>query len=234
MEFIKEQNLEENVYFHVSDEPTINHLDSYQKASAIIHKYLADFPIMDALSDYEFYEKGYVKHPIPANDHIEQFIENQKDDLWTYYCCVQYKEVSNRFFAFPSARNRIIGIQLYKYDVKGFLHWGYNFWFTQYSKKVINPFVNTDAGHAFASGDSFLVYPGEDGPIESIRLEVFYDALQDLRALQLLEEKLDKQDIINLLEEENNVITFSNYPQESEWLLQKREAINALIAKHFS
>ncbi|WP_246367172.1 DUF4091 domain-containing protein [Paraliobacillus salinarum] len=233
--FIKEQDLEDYVYFHVSDEPTLEHLDSYQKASAIIHKHLADFPIMDALSDYEFYEKGYVKHPIPANDHIESFIENKVNDLWTYYCCVQYKDVSNRFFNFPSSRNRVLGLQLYKFDVKGFLHWGYNFWLTQYSKKVINPFENTDAGYAFASGDAFLVYPGDNGPIESIRLEVFYEALQDLRALKLLEKKIGKERVISHLEKEiEHPITFKQYPGESEWLLKKREQINSLIAKEFT
>ncbi|CQR46876.1 hypothetical protein BN1058_01160 [Paraliobacillus sp. PM-2] len=232
--FIKEQDLEDYVYFHVSDEPTLEHLESYQKASAIVHKYLANFPIMDALSDYEFYEKGYVKHPIPANDHIEPFIENNVNDLWTYYCCVQYKDVSNRFFTFPSSRNRVIGLQLYKFNIKGFLHWGYNFWLTQYSKKVINPYENTDAGYAFASGDAFLVYPGEDGPIESVRLEVFYEALQDLRALELLENKIGKEHVVALLEKEiEHPITFKQYPSESEWLLEKREQINSLIAKEF-
>lgn len=232
--FIKEQGLEDYSYFHVSDEPTLDHLESYQKASAMIQEHLAEFPIMDALSDYDFYEKGYVKNPIPANDHMEPFIENEVEDLWTYYCCVQYKEVSNRFFAFPSARNRILAYQLFKYDIKGFLHWGYNFWFTQYSKKVINPYEVTDAGHAFASGDAYLVYPGEDGPVESIRLKVFYEGLQDLRALQLLTNKMSKEELMTLLE--NNVdepITFHKYPRESEWLLQKRAAINALIKEHF-
>lgn len=232
--FIKEQKLEDNVYFHVSDEPTLDHLESYKEASAIVHKYLGDFPIMDALSDYEFFEKGYVKNPIPANDHIEPFIKNEVADLWTYYCCVQYKDVSNRFFNFPSARNRVIGLQLYKYDIKGFLHWGYNFWLTQYAKKTINPFEHTDAGHAFASGDSFLVYPGEQGPIESIRLEVFYDALQDLRALELLEETVGKEGVVRLLEKGiTEPITFSQYPRESEWILKKREEINKIIAVEY-
>lgn len=233
--FIKAQDLEKRVYFHVSDEPTLDHLESYKKASDIVYKYLHEYPIMDALSDYEFYEKGYVKNPIPSNDKIEPFIENNVEDLWTYYCCVQYKEVSNRFFSFPSSRNRILGMQLFKYDIKGFLHWGYNFWYSQYSKEVINPYLHTDAGFAFASGDSYLVYPGENGPIESIRLEVFFEGLQDLRALQLLESKIGKEQVIELLEQDvKQPLTFSNYPHESDWLLHTREVINQRIAKEYS
>src|SRR5699024_7450118 len=92
--FIKEHNLAERFYFHVSDEPHIGHLDSYENAHDIIHHYLNEFPIIDALSDYAFYEKGLVKNPIPGTNHIEPFLEHRVPDLWTYYCCSQYKEVS--------------------------------------------------------------------------------------------------------------------------------------------
>ena len=197
-----------------------------------MHQYVPDYPVIDALSDYPYYEQGIVKRPIPANDHIEPFLQHQVPDLWTYYCCAQYKKVSNRFFNFPSARNRITGIQLYKFNIIGFLHWGYNFWYSRLSKKAINPFKNTDADKGFPSGDAFLVYPGENGPIESIRLEVFYDALQDLRALQLLTELIGQQQVIDLLEEDlDEAITFSEYPRESDWLLNKREAINRAIVE---
>ncbi|MDQ6423581.1 hypothetical protein RB620_29645 [Paenibacillus sp. LHD-117] len=83
--------------------------------------------------------------PIPSNDHIGPFLENKVPDLWTYYCCAQYKEVSNRFFSMPSGRNRIIGSQLYKFDIAGFLHWGFNWWSTFLSRKPINPYLVTDA-----------------------------------------------------------------------------------------
>ena len=43
VDFIKEQNLETSSYFHVSDEPTLARLESYSKASAIVHKYLVGF-----------------------------------------------------------------------------------------------------------------------------------------------------------------------------------------------
>ncbi|ASN04205.1 DUF4091 domain-containing protein [Virgibacillus necropolis] len=228
--YIKHHKLEEQVYFHVSDEPNINNLESYKKASELIHDYLSDFPVIDALSDYQFYGQGLVKNPIPANDHMEPFLENKVPNLWTYYCCAQYKKVSNRFFNFPSARNRISGIQLYKYNIAGFLHWGYNFWYSRLSRKKINPFQNTDADGGFPSGDSFLVYPGEDGPIESIRMEVFYDALQDLRALQLLEKLTGRDRVLEIIEEQIP-ITFTDYPHGSEWLLTMREKINQKISE---
>jgi hypothetical protein len=230
--FIKENGLEECSYFHVSDEPSLEHIESYRGASTILKKHLKGFPIIDALSNYEFYENGLVKNPIPATNHIEDFLQNNVPDLWTYYCCGQYKQMSNRFFNMPSARNRIIGMQLYKYDIAGFLQWGYNFWYSQYSRYPIDPFRVTDAGYAFPSGDAFVVYPGENGPLESLRLEVFYEALQDLRALKLLEEMIGRDAVIDIIEEGlDNPITFSQYPTDYEWILKKREQINEKIAQ---
>ncbi|HBN82600.1 MAG TPA: hypothetical protein DDZ89_02050, partial [Clostridiales bacterium] len=100
--YIKENGLKERCYFHVSDEPNKNHLDSYANASGLLKKHLEGFPIIDALSDYAFYEKGLVKNPIPANNHIKPFLDNNVPNLWTYYCCGQYKKVSNRFIDMPS------------------------------------------------------------------------------------------------------------------------------------
>jgi len=228
--YLKERGLEDSCYFHVSDEPNADHLESYRSASGIVRQYADGFPMIDALSDYSFYKEGLVKQPVPGSNHIEEFLENQVPNLWTYYCCSQFQNVSNRFFCFPSARNRIIGMQLFKYDIAGFLHWGYNFWYSQYSKRPIDPFRETDAGYAFPSGDAFLVYPGEDGPIESIRMEVFYEALQDLRALRLLQSFVGKEEVITLLEDRGE-ITFDRYPTDAEWLLAKRDQINRAIAR---
>lgn len=228
--FIRQHHLEDRSYFHISDEPHLEHLESYRKAGELVKKHLAGFPIIDALSSYSFYESGLVERPIPASNHIEPFLDNRVPELWTYYCCSQYREVSNRFFAMPSARNRIIGIQLYKFQIAGFLHWGFNFWFAQFSRKAIDPFKVTDADLAFPSGDAFLVYPGEDGPIESIRLEVFQEALQDLRALQLLESLIGRERVIAMLEEElPQPITFTAYPRDAQWLLNVRSRINEAI-----
>lgn len=230
--FLKKHGLEKCSYFHVSDEPNMDHFSQYQNVSSFLSEYLQDFPVMDALSDYKFYETGVVKHPIPATNHIDEFLENGVPGLWTYYCCGQYRQVSNRFIHMPSARNRILGVQLYKFSIQGFLHWGYNFWYSQHSRFSIDPYRVTDAGCAFPAGDPFVVYPGEEGPIASLRLKVFYEALQDLRALQLLEEQMGREAVLGMLEDGlETPISFTQYPTDVEWLLRKREQINRRLAE---
>lgn len=231
LKYIDEKGIRQKCLFHISDEPAGAMIHSYKKASKIVHKYFTNVKIIDALSDFKMYKKGLIETPIPANNHIEPFL-GKVPELWTYYCCVQAdKNVANRFFSMPSLRNRILGTQLYKYDAKGFLHWGYNFYFLQYSKGLIDPYKVTDAGGAFSSGDSFIVYPKADGtPLDSLRLHVFYDGFQDMLALKLLESKIGKEKVLQLIESEcQTPITFSAYPQNESWLLETREKVNQAI-----
>ena len=216
--------------FHVSDEPTLENIEQYSKASAILKPLLKGYPVMDALSSYEFYEQGLVDCPVSATNHIEPFLEHNVKGLWAYYCVSQYLDVSNRFFSMPSARTRIIGTQFYKFDIAGFLQWGYNFYNNQYSYAPINPFLCSD-GECFApSGDTYSVYPGTNGePWPSLRQVVFGEALQDLRALKLCESLYGREYTMKLLEEGVEPITFSKYPKEAEYLLNLRKKVNAAI-----
>jgi len=222
----------ERTFFHISDEPGEDDMESYGAAVAQVAPYLEGFHVIDALSDFSFYEAGLVKKPIPSNDHIGSFLEAGVEGLWTYYCVGQNRLVSNRFMAMPSARNRIIGVQLYKFDIEGFLHWGYNFYNSRRSLEPINPYMVTDADSAFSAGDPFVVYPGRGlMPVESIRLMVFFHALQDLRALRLLEQMAGRAAVLELLEEEAAaLITFACYPREASYIMGLREKVNCAIA----
>lgn len=229
--YIEEKGLKDNVLIHVSDEPNKSMMRTYKKASAHIHNLYEGYKIVDALSDYSYYEKKIVSKPIPATDHIDKFLGNV-DNLWTYYCSAQKNNyVSNRFFCNDSIRTRVIGYQMYKFDIRGFLHWGYNFYYKRLSKGVIDPFKDSDAGKGFPSGDSYIVYPAKDGiPYPSLRLMVFYDALQDMAALRALERLTDKKTCLDIIEQGGKVnLTFKEYPHEDAWLLDTREAVNRKI-----
>lgn len=226
--FLREQGLSGKVVFHISDEPTVEHLESYRQAKELVKPLLGDFPLYDALSDPACYDTGLVDHPVAATDHIVPFLERQVPGLWAYYCCSQCVDVGNRYLAQPSARNRIVGWQLYKFQIPGFLHWGYNFWYSQNSRHKLDPWRVTDALGAFPGGDPFSVYPGEDGPVQSLRMKVFHQGLQDLRALELARE-LTGEDAGAKVLPGFGEMTFSSYPQQAEALLAARERLNQLI-----
>lgn len=233
-DFLEKRGLKNRVIIHVSDEPFLKWYVTYRRASKIVNSLFDGYKVVDALSDYMFYSMGIVKCPIPANNHIKPFI-GKVPELWTYYCCGQDNNyVSNRFFSMPAQRNRVLGYQMYKYDVKGFLHWGYNFWNTRFSKKKINPYEVTDAGGSFQSGDSYVVYPKEDGtPLCCTRLKVFYDGFQDMMALQTLEKRIGRDKTLDILEQGlDKEITFSEYPHSADWQLETRERINQAIKQN--
>lgn len=230
---IDKLGIREKCYFHVSDEPTKENIETYAPASKIVHELFGEFPIIDALSHFEFYEKGVVTLPIPITSSTDDF-KGKVPQLWTYFCCGPYVDYANRFFALPSRRTRIIGLQMYKYDIKGFLHWGYNFYFSRLSKvQPINPFQVSDAIDEFPSGDAYVVYPGFDGtPQVSLRFKVFYDAYQDMRACKLLESYIGRDAVIELIEENlDGELKFSTNPSYENWLLEVRKKINENIKK---
>lgn len=228
--FFDKEGISENVYFHISDEPHLPDKEHYRTAKNTVKPLIGKCKTMDALSDYELYCDGLVDTPVVGIYRIKDFIEAKAKGIWAYYCCSHCKDVSNSFIAQKSLCNRIIALQLYKYDIAGFLQWGYNFYYSQLSRELINPFAVTDARNAFPSGDPFSVYPGKDGPIESIRLKVFKEALQDLRALKLLEKLMPKEDIVRMIEDEAGCeIEFDKFPKDEEFIIRLREKINQTI-----
>ena len=236
-EFTKEVvalGIKDRCWLHVSDEPNEKQIPGYRKAAKILHEAFPDFNNLDALSEIEFFKKGLVKTPVCCEDKADIFREHV-DHFWTYYCCCQVDNfLPNRMFSQPSQRNRVLGLLLYKYDAEGFLHWGHNFWYSQYSKYEINPYKVTDAGNAFPSGDSFVVYPGKNGePLNSLRHKVFYDGFQDLRALRLLEKLTSREEVLKLIEQDLDIpLSFNCYPTNQKWLLDLREKINEAIREN--
>ncbi len=219
IDVLSDEGIVDNCFFHISDEPDEEHLESYEYARNLLKPLIGKSKTIDALSNINFYEKGLVETPVCANNHIEPFLERKVKNLWTYYCCGQTDLVSNRFMAMPSYRNRIIGLQIYKYGIEGFLQWGFNFYYSQFSLYTINPYVTTSTDGVFSSGDPFSVYPGDDGPMPSLRALVFREALEDIEVCRLLEEKIGKEAVVKLIEEEAGMeITFKEYPLNIEFI----------------
>lgn len=237
---LRSLGIAEKCYFHVSDEPSMEHFDNYVRAKNIIAPHLKGFKLVDALSKTDFYDTGAVELPIPSSNHIVPFLERDIKERWTYYCCGQGVGCSNRFMAMSLARTRAIGIQMFKFNISGFLQWGYNFYNTQYSIQHIDPYKITDAGSAdgetvkpaFPAGDAFSVYPGRGGkPEESIRLIAFYSAQTDLRALRALAEKTSYEHVLSLIEEELPIpISFTEYPQSDYYYIRLRNRVNKELA----
>mgnify|MGYP003310184286 CR=1 FL=1 len=120
----------------------------------------------------------------------------------------------------PSYRVRVIGFLMYKYGIKGFLHWGLNFYNTIRSVYPIDPYLTTSSDGAFPSGDPFVVYPGKDCVYPSIRGEVMYEAVQDMDICFALEALVGKAAVVELIDRmAGKPLRFDEYPKNGEFLV---------------
>lgn len=229
--FLQQEGWLEHTWFHISDEPEEHQLASFARAADSVRGLLAGCHVLDALSSYAFYQKGLVARPVVSVDHAEPFLRAQVPHLWVYYCMAQAVDVPNRFMALPSGRNRILGVLLYYFNIEGFLHWGFDFYNSAYSRGHIDPYRVTDGGEAFPSGDAFLVYPAPDGTAyESVRGMVLRQALDDLRLMRLLEEKLGRPAACRLLEDTAGMpLSFTSSPVSEDFFTRLRARAAALL-----
>ena len=219
-------------WFHVSDEPNENNLPAYTAAHDLVLSILPDLRLMDAASRIEYYDRGLIATPIPVISATAPFLERGNvPNLWTYYCCgPDNGYYPNRFMAMPGERTRVLGLQLWLSGIVGFLHWGYNFYNSVLSDEPIDPYLVTDSDGSFPSGDAFSVYPSrEGGCLDSLRLELFYAAIQDRMLMKKLEEKRGRAFAEKLLADAGFQKDFHTYPRDLVALRALREKIHASI-----
>lgn len=109
------------------------------------------------------------------------------------------------------------------YEIRGFLHWGFNFYHSQLSRYPINPYLTTSADHAFPSGDGFIVYPGKGTVYPSIHGEIMYEAVQDLGICEALEAKIGREAVTALIDEKaGRPLNFEQYPKTDAFLEELR------------
>jgi hypothetical protein len=105
-------------------------------------------------------------------------------EIWMYISGPGGYGSPNLAMDFDSIDYRVVPWLCWKYDIKGFLYWCVNWW------PKVNPFVSARNSKWEQNGNGLLFYPGEDGPIASLRLEIFRDGMEDYEYIQLLMRRL--------------------------------------------
>ena len=197
--------------FHISDEPSPEHLANYLQGKALAEPFIGNCPLADAVYFAEYAGNGSVHTPIAEIRQADAFARACGCDrmdpagtnavsLWLYYTGGPSK-VTNRMLPHTHARTRVLGTVLYRYSAVGFLHWGYNFYYDRMSVGLFNP-LSDPCAYKQMPGSTYLAYPAADGkPIPSVREMLMGEAMCDLRALWKADEILGTERVLALLEE---------------------------------
>jgi hypothetical protein len=211
--FLEDEEILDRSFFHVSDEPHgEGHLANYRGARAMLRELAPWMRVMDALSDIEFARHGLIDMPIPSIRTALEFVA-EGIPSWCYYCCGPRGNYLNRLLDTPLPKIAMHGLLFYRWPLHGFLHWGYNYWYQSQTRTLIDPYTVQDGlawERGWAYGDTFVVYPGRDGPVDSIRWEIFGESLQDYALLQTL--GIDRSHPLLA-----PIVSFRNFPKTQAW-----------------
>lgn len=211
--FLDKEELLDKSFFHLSDEPFSEIAkENYRKARNLIRELAPWMKVLDALKEPSFVQEGLVDMPVSAICHSMKFKELGYPHF-DYFSCGHRGRYLNRLMDTPLAKIRGAGWLFYRFGTCGFLHWGYNFWYNKmHNTKLIDPYKVTDADFWpwIPYGDPFVVYPGKNGPTDSIRWEVFSQSLADYALLK--SSGIDPED--NAL---NAIKSYEDFPKNADW-----------------
>ena len=230
---MKKVDDDKRLVFHLADEPALKNIEKFRAARASVIDIIGDYQILDAIFDIEYWREGLVSSPVPITDRIAPFLEEDVPNLWTYYCTGPQTKVSNRFIAQSAACTRSIGMQLYKYNITGLLHWALCYFGAGDSGGYVEPYIELSGGNWVPAGDTFSIYPAKDGAAyESMRLCYLRDAFQDIRAMQEAEKYYSHAEVVAAIEEELGCpVEFYNCAKSAETMQNIRERINGMIRR---
>ncbi len=176
---------------HLADEPIPSNAAGYRAMAKLARKYAPELKIVEACHTKDLV--GAIDVWVPQLNFLHEdfphYQQRQKagEQVWFYTCVFPQGEYANRFIEQPLIKTRILHWINYRYGVTGYLHWGYNHWTKD------DPFKHTTRAHGgppyLPAGDAWIVYPGREGPLDSIRHEAMRDGIADYELLSILGER---------------------------------------------
>ncbi|MCE5341278.1 MAG: DUF4091 domain-containing protein [Planctomycetaceae bacterium] len=225
-EHLKRNNWLNIYYQHIADEPIVGNAKSYDSFVKLVRKYAPQFKIIEACHTTKLTEP--INIWVPQLNYLKQNFDFYKqrqrsgDEVWFYTCMYPQGEFANRFLELPLLKTRILHWINFRYGITGYLHWGYNFWNN-------NPYKNIGFEHTkMPDGDEWIVYPGIDGPLDSIRFEALRDGVDDYELLSMLAES--NPDAAMRLAAKH-VAAFDEYNVNIKTFRQTRRQLLEMLAK---
>lgn len=244
---LKAAGLMDKAYIYTYDEPKYGdpHVDEVAKMIHQADPDLKNMVCMASLSNPDNYPNWgndidiWCIRNVMFNEKMADVYRSKGKEIWIY---VSGPEVPypTLVIDYPAMAYRIVPWQCWKYGIKGYLYWCVDFWSG-------NPWQNTMNTKWGQNGNGLLYYPGEKGPVTSIRLEVTRDGIEDYEYFYILNKKVGEleskeldasgkailEDAKKLLTIDSSIVeSMSDYEKDPERLYKRRmdvaEAIQGL------
>ncbi|MCK5469557.1 MAG: DUF4091 domain-containing protein [Cyclobacteriaceae bacterium] len=192
---LKEKGWESIYMQHLMDEPIPENIDTYTRVAKFIKKLAPDLKIVEACHSKDL--DNTINIWVPQLDYMNIDYEfyreraNAGDEIWFYTCLNPKGEYANRFIELPLIKTRILHWINYRYDIPGYLHWGFNFWRGDPYDETTS--IQLESGTILPGGDAWICYPGSGTIFSSIRLEAMRDGIVDYELLCMLGEKYPEE-----------------------------------------
>jgi len=149
--------------------------------------------------------------------------EMHADDRYVSWYTACWPHYPNTFIFSHLRETRFIGWVTWKFGFDGYTRWAVNF----YPEDIWN-----QPRYKWPSGDMFFVYPGENGPLDSIRWEVMRQSIEDYEALRMaidLATKADRKDLLEKLDRAVNRGAMFDSCGLMPYLAESRAVVNDVI-----
>jgi len=220
-------------YAYIVDEPRVNKSNLISEIYGIAKNAAPDIPLMVTHKPSVSIENVDIFCPTfhQCSPNLLEEMGRQGQEMWYYVCNVPQRPFGNFLLWQQAIEHRILFWQTFKYSGTGFLYWEIAYW------KNEDPWAGFK-GKAFShSMDGSLVYPGEDGPVGSIRYEIIREGIEDYDYLILLKKavaankfkpkhRAEAEDILSMSELVQSPTDFSRDPF---LLLHKRHMIGEML-----
>jgi len=200
---IKDLGWDEQYVQHIADEPIDENVESYIDISRFLKTLVPELKVIEACHTHQL--ENMVDIWVPQMNFLESgmdfYTERQAkgDEAWYYTCLAPKGEWANRFVELPLIKTRLLHWVNFKYNITGYLHWGFNFWGSDSGIVTAeDPYddvsgIIVSSGNILPGGDCWICYPGYKSIYPSIRLEAMRDGIVDYELLKMYRDKFPEE-----------------------------------------
>lgn len=191
--FTQKNQLTHNWLQHIADEPTDVNARCYREVVKQVKSIYPEIKIMEATNNRDSIA-GAVDLWCPL---INDFQENEaffrsreklNEKVLVYTCLIPGGKWLNRTLDMEKLRQVYFGWGAAHYNTFGYLHWGLNQYKVDPFKQSVvhHPSPVASPNNFLPAGDTHVIYPGDNGPLSSIRFEAHRMGIEDYEMLEML------------------------------------------------